>query len=576
MENEQQGQKASMGAFIKLFLPYKWWALGLLLLTFGASAVNLYVPQVIAKAIDDFSKGHFNQNETIIVFSIVVFIGFVVGVLQTFAQTRLSEGVGRDLRNKVSERISHFTYRQILTQTPSKILTNFTSDVDAIKGFIAQGLVMLLSSIILIIGSGILLFTINVKLALIVFGILPLILIAFFVLFKNVGELFGKAQGVTDNLNKVISENIFGSALIRVLNSQYFEVIKFTEVNEKAKEIGTSILKMFAALIPIITTVANLCVLAIVYFGGQDLVNGQITLGQFVSFYNYIGILIFPIIVLGFITSELGRALTSFGRIEEVINLPLEKEEGTVVKDLRGVIEFKDVSLSINNQSILKNISFQIQPGKKTAILGPTAAGKTQIFYLLANLIKQDSGEILYDGVKAEDLEKDSFFKQIGLVFQDSIIFNTSLKENVAFRDDVSEEALQKAIQTAELQAFVDSLPHGMDSKVSERGTSLSGGQKQRLTLARALSHSPHILLLDDFTARVDNETEKRIFENIDNNYPNITKVLITQKISSIKDADQIILLMEGELLATGTHEELMKNSFEYQQIAESQKSTEK
>lgn len=574
MDTETQ-TKTSPKAFFRLFLPYKWWALGLLLLTFAASGINLYVPQLLAKAIDDFKRGAFNEPEMIQLFGIVLIFGVIIGVLQTFVQTKLSESVGRDLRNKISDKISHFSYRQILNQTPSKLLTNFTSDVEGVKQFISQGMIMLISSIVLIFGAGTLLFLINVKLALISFGILPLIAIAFFLVFKNAGEIFTKAQEVTDALNKVISENVFGSALIRVVNAQSAEIIKFEGTNEKAKEVGTRILKMFAALIPIITTVANLCVLAVIFFGGQDIINNEITLGEFVSFYNYIGILIFPIIVLGFITSELGRALASYGRIEEILNIEIDEDNGTIVKEIKGVIEFKDVSLSINNQAILKDISFKIQPGKKTAILGPTAAGKTQIFYLLANLIKQDSGEILYDGDQASELDRDSFFKQIGLVFQDSIIFNTSVKENIAFRDDITDEALNKAIETAELEAFITSLPNGLESKVSERGTSLSGGQKQRLTLARALAHEPQILLLDDFTARVDNATEKRIFDNIDKNYPNITKILITQKISSIKDADQIILLMEGELLATGTHEELMKSSFEYQQIAGSQETTE-
>jgi ATP-binding cassette, subfamily B, bacterial len=570
-----QKEKPSLKGFIKLFIPYRFPTIGLLVLTIAINGVNLYMPRLIAQTIDSFSRGTFNQGKMVLLFGSVILVTLVLSLIQTFVQTYLSESVGRDLRNKIADKISNFSYRQIITQTPSKLLTNFTSDVDGIKQFIAQALIMLVSSIILIIGSVILLLSINVKLSLIVFAILPLILVAFFVIFKNVGELFTKAQEVTDKLNKVISENVFGASLIRVLNSQYEEIIKFRGVNEEARTLGTMILKMFAALIPVITTVANLCVLAIVFFGGKAIIANEITIGQFVSFYNYISLLIFPLVVLGFISGELGRALASYQRIESIMEVPEDINEGTVKKELDGTIEFKDVSFSINNQSILKNISFQIKHGKKTALLGPTAAGKTQIFYLLANLTKPDTGEILYDGIRSADFDKDTFFKQIGLVFQDSVIFNTSVKENIAFRDEIAPEALEKAIKTAELEAFIDALPQGLETIISERGSSLSGGQKQRLTLARALAHSPSILLLDDFTARVDNETERRIFENIDKNYPEITKILITQKISSIKDADQIILLMEGELLATGTHDELMKSSFEYKQIAQSQRTTE-
>jgi ATP-binding cassette subfamily B protein len=568
-------QKKSLSGFFKIFSPYKWIGFLLVMMTLGINIINLFIPKVISKAIDTFARGQFDSNTTIINFGILVILAFLIGVGQTILQTKLSESIGRDLRDKVTDKVSRFTYRQIMEQTPSKLLTNFTSDVNSVRQFIAQGMLMLLSSIILIIGSAILLFTINVKLTFIVLGILPLIVVAFFVIFKNIGDVFTKAQEVTDGLNKVISENIFGSALIRVLNSQYEEAAKFKSQNEKSKDIGLAILKMFAALIPIITTVANLCVLAVAFFGGRSVLGGSMTVGDFVSFYSYIALLIFPIIVLGFIGSEFGRAVASYQRIEEVLEVKEEKEEGIIDRELTGNIDFNNISLSINNQSILKDISFKIKAGKKTALLGPTAAGKTQIFYLLANLIKQDSGEVLYDGINGADLDKDSFFRQIGLVFQDSVIFNTSVRENIAFRDDIKPEALKKAIQTAELEAFIDALPQGLDTIISERGTSLSGGQKQRLTLARALAHEPKILLLDDFTARLDNETERKIFENIDRNYPNITKILITQKISSILDADNVILLMEGELLGTGTHEELMKSSFEYQQIAKSQQTTE-
>jgi ATP-binding cassette, subfamily B, bacterial len=573
--NTDPKQKSRTKEFFKLFLPYKWVTGGLLLLTLIVSGINLYVPKVISRAIDTFARGTFDQSSLITRFGLVIAVTLVISLLQTFLQTRLAENVGRDLRNRIADKISRLSYRQVLNQTPSKLLTNFTSDIDAIKQFVALGFVMLTSSIILIIGSGILLFSINAKLAGIVMSILPLILIAFLVIFKNVGDLFTRSQAVTDALNRVISENIFGASLIRVLNSQYEEIVKFKYSNEESKSIGTDILKMFATLLPIITTVANLSVLAIIFFGGRAILGGELSIGEFVQFYNYISLLIFPIIVLGFISSQLGSSFASYQRIADVLEIEEEPEDGTIKKDLEGIIEFKNVSLTIANQSILRDISFKIMPGKTTAILGPTAAGKTQIFYLLANLIRKDSGEILYGGVHAEDLEKDTFFKQIGLVFQDSIIFNTSVKENIAFRDDIEPEALQKAIQTAELEAFIDALPQGIDTIISERGTSLSGGQKQRLTLARALALNPKVLLLDDFTARVDNETERRIFENIDKNYPNITKVLITQKISSIKNADQIIVLMEGELLATGNHDELIRTSFEYKQIAESQQTTE-
>jgi ATP-binding cassette, subfamily B, bacterial len=223
---------------------------------------------------------------------------------------------------------------------------------------------------------------------------------------------------------------------------------------------------------------------------------------------------------------------------------------------------------------VLKNISFSVSAGSKTAIIGPTAAGKSQLLYLLTNLIPPTAGTIEIDGISIGNYSREVFHKQIGFVFQDSVIFNMSLRENIAFNEAVTEESLMKAIETAELTDFIDSLPEKLDTIVSERGTSLSGGQKQRIMLARALALNPRILLLDDFTSRVDRKTENKILCNIENKYPELTLLSVTQKIAPVRHFDQIILLMEGEIIATGTHKDLQESSPEYIQIYSSQKST--
>ena len=215
-----------------------------------------------------------------------------------------------------------------------------------------------------------------------------------------------------------------------------------------------------------------------------------------------------------------------------------------------------------------------MKAGTRTAVIGPTAAGKSQLLHLLTGLIKAASGTVEYDGKPVERYRKDSLHRQIGFVFQDSILFNLTLRENIAFNTTVSNEDLRRAVETAELHDFVDSLPQKLETVVSERGTSLSGGQKQRIMLARALALNPRILLLDDFTARVDITTERKILENVRRNYPNLTLLSVTQKIASVEDYDQIVLLMEGEVLATGTHTRLLETSPEYAQIYESQRST--
>jgi ATP-binding cassette subfamily B protein len=298
------------------------------------------------------------------------------------------------------------------------------------------------------------------------------------------------------------------------------------------------------------------------------------SLGAFTAFNSYLAILIFPILIIGFMSNVIAQASASYARISLVLNAPGEKNTGGLEAELKGDIEVKDVTVRFGQKTALQDVSFKTPAGSKTAIIGPTAAGKTQLLYLLTGLLAPNEGTILYDGKDINEYDKKSLHRQVGFVFQDSVMFNLSVRENIAFSNTVKDADIELAIQTAELHDFIGALPEGLDTIVSERGTSLSGGQKQRIMLARALALNPRVLLLDDFTARVDGQTEKKILSNVAQNYPGITLISVTQKISSVEAYDQIILLMEGEILARGTHEELMKTSPEYVQIFESQKST--
>jgi ATP-binding cassette subfamily B protein len=273
-------------------------------------------------------------------------------------------------------------------------------------------------------------------------------------------------------------------------------------------------------------------------------------------------------------SNVIAQASASYMRISVVLNAPEVAEQGRIVADLRGEVGMQDVSLSFGEKMVLKNVSFKVEVGTKTAIIGPTAAGKTQLLYLLIGLLKPSSGTVTYDGEPIDDYNKEALHNRVGFVFQDSVIFNLTLRENIAFSTTAAKHDIGKAIATAELGDFIAALPQGLETVVSERGTSLSGGQKQRVMLARALALNPRVLLLDDFTARVDATTERTILENVHRNYPGITLISVTQKIASVVDYHQIILLMEGEVLAIGTHTELMETSPEYVQLYDSQRST--
>lgn len=555
--------------------PYTGHIVLIFLVSLLANGFSLAIPKYTASVIDGFQVKTYDFQNSIVVLLILMTSVFVFSSVQTILQTYLSEKIGKDLRSKLILKISTQRFAFINEITPEKLLTNLTSDVDNIKQIIALGLVQIFSSIIIILGSATLLVSINLRLGLIVLTIIPLIVVIFALIFSQISQFFKKAQANIDTLNRIINESIVAAPLIRILNSQNTELQKFQEINSKSKDISMSILKLFSSLIPLISLIANLSIVVVLYLGGRSIIAGTFTIGGFTAFLSYISMLIFPIIVIGFISNLFARAGVSFERITSVLFAPSSLPEGKLYKNIDGKINFKNVSLNYGNKQILKDISFSIPAKSRTAILGPTAAGKTQIFYLLSGLIRSSSGKILVDDILQSKYSFKCLADQLGLVFQDSSIFNTTIRENINFKNLDNEELVQKAIQTAELQDFINSLPDGLETKVSERGASLSGGQKQRITLSRALVINPKIILLDDFTARVDKETEKKIFSNMKNNYPGITQILITQQISSVIDFDQIILMMEGEVLAVGTHKELLGTSPEYQQIYNSQLSTE-
>jgi ATP-binding cassette, subfamily B, bacterial len=557
-----------------LLNPYLGIVLLLIVFTLLSNGINLLIPKIISQGIDSFTNHHFLFKPVIIKFSIAVLSIFIFTYLQTIIQTYASEKVARDLRTKLSDKISKQSAAFIEQSNPSKLLTNLTADVDSIKLFISQAIVSIVSSLFIIIGASILLITINWKLALCVIAIIPIIGITFFLVLKKVRALFIQSRAVIDWLNKVINESILGAAIIRIVNSQLPEYNKFLEANTKAKHFGLSILRLFAGLIPVITFTANMAGLSILALGGHFVINGSMSLGNFAAFSSYLSMLIFPILVIGFMSNVIAQASASYQRISNVIETPEQPETGTITKDLRGEIELQNVNVLYGQVPVLKNISFIIEAGSKIAIIGPTAAGKTQLLYLLTGLIKSSSGTVKFDGQLIEEYNSEAFHKQVGFVFQDSIMFNISIRENIAFSDTVTDESLKKAIETSELKDFIESLPQKLSTIVSERGSSLSGGQKQRIMLARALALDPKILLLDDFTARVDNNTEKKILKNIQKNYPGLTLVSVTQKISSVEHYNQIILLMQGEVIAAGKHEELLHTSPEYVQMVNSQKST--
>ncbi len=542
--------------------------------TVSASLLGLLIPKIVARAIDSYAQTHTIKEQLLWQFAIITLLVFIFTYLQSVVQSYASEVVARDLRQQLAEKIALQNYAYVMQVSPARLLTNLTSDVDAVKLFVGMAVGNLISSYCLLIGSAILLLITNWKLALVVLLLISVIWVARTIIMKKIRTFFREVQGIIDWLNKVINESILGAALIRVLNTQHQENNKFIEANTKARNIRLTIIRYLSILIPVITFVASLCSMAVLLLGGHFVITDSMTLGDFSAFSSYIGIMIFPIIMFGFMATIIAQSSASYERVAALLLAEGPQKTGTLPVQLTGPVQLAEITLRFGEKKVLDDISLTIQPGTRTAIIGPTAAGKTQLLYVMSGLVQPPQGKVLYNGVSLEEIDKQLFHRQMGFVFQDSVIFNMTIRENIAFADDVTEEDMQKAIRAAELTDFIDSLPDKLETVVSERGLNLSGGQKQRIMLARALALNPKVLLLDDFTARVDAQTEKRILENVSTLYPGITLISVTQKISSVTGYDQCVLLMEGEIVATGTHAQLLKSSPEYNQLFESQKST--
>ncbi len=564
---------------LKFIKPYIGWSVVLTILIFLSNGANLLIPRILGNSIDNISQNSsiYKLAPDIWLLSVISIFVLLVSLVQTIIGVYVAENVARDFRDDLIEKILSQPISFINEQDYSELFTNITSDVEQVKDIISQGFASIFSALIILIGSVILLFSINVRLALIAIISLPIIIAVFTFIFKNISKLFRSSQEILSKINKVINESVLGAMLIRVLNAQNYENIKFDKINQQGREVGFKIINLFSSLIPAINLVSNFAIVTIIWFGGRQVMVSDLTLGEFSAFISYFNLLITPIFILGFVSNFISRGFVSLNRIQQVLNAPEQiksDSKNLINQSVKGKITFDKVSYEVKGKTLLKEVSFEIHSQTKNAIIGPTGSGKSLILSLITGLIQPSSGQILIDDIPLKKWNQDYIFKTMGLVFQESILFNTTLRENILFNTKVEEVEYQKALITSNVYEIVNSLPEGTNTKISERGSNLSGGQKQRIMLARALVRNPKILLLDDFTARVDIKTEKEIISSLANNYPGLTLISITQKIEPIQDYDQIILIMEGELLATGTHSQLFKSSIEYAQIWQSQQTT--
>ena len=553
-----------------LFLQYKKEILIINLIGLCTTITGLTIPSLVGQLINSVGNGNNTLSYQLLTgFGIVVTLVLGFGIMENIFVSRFGEKVAFNLREKIMDKLTSLNYAQVNKQGVGNILTVTGSDIDGIKQVISTEFLFTFQAILLFILSLFAIFIGNWKLGLVSLVSLPLIILVFMFVFRNVMKYFKQAAQNSSQSNTVISQNIYAFNLIRVQNSGDFESLKFSFWAENAKIISDKIVTSFASLIPSIGLITNWTLMGILYLGGVLYLQKDINLGNVSSFLTYYSLLITPIFIIGFNSQAISRALISVGRLNEIFKLESVTESGEKKGGRIKEIEFDNVNLSKDGKNLLKDISFKIKTNGRSAIIGPTGAGKSLIINMINGLIHPDSGEIRINGVNINLWDREFLRGKISTVFQESLIFNSTICENIILNHKYDNKHFDTVIEAANLVEFNDK--ELKLAQVSELGSNLSGGQKQRITLARALYGKPQILLLDDFTARVDKKTENNIWNKLNENFPSTAIINISQNIDSIKDFDQIIVLMEGELIGSGTHQNLITSNKEYQQIYASQ-----
>lgn len=510
----------------------------------------------------------------------IVLFAVVRGIF-TFAQgylgQRASQDVAFDLRNEIFAKVQHLSFSYHDRNRTGQLMIRATDDVEKLRLFLAQGLVVVVQAVVLLVGILIILFNTNAALTWVVIPVLPIA----FVLFMGFGAitqpLFGEVQKRLSVMNTVLQENLAGIKVVKAFVREPSESRNFNQAADHLLEQQLKVSRIFSFLFPLIFLIANLGQAAVLYFGGSQIINGTLTLGEWQKFSLYLAFAFLPIGQLGFIINLMAQANTSAGRIFEILdakNDVTDKPNAHELKEIQGHVAFEDVTFRYYNSGdpILSNVTFTAEPGQTVALLGATGSGKTTIINLIPRFYDVSSGSVKVDGQDVRDVTIESLRRQIGIVLQETTLFSGTIRENIAFgRPDATMEEITAAAQAARAHDFIMEFPQGYDTPVGERGTTLSGGQRQRVAIARALLLDPHILILDDSTSAVDVTTEAMIQEALDRLMQGRTSFVIAQRISTVLNADQILVLDKGRVVARGTHEELMEESEIYADIYQSQ-----
>lgn len=559
--------------------PYRNYAIGTTLSLFLVTGTNLVTPQLLRLVIDNgITAGSLNTIiwGTIALAAVSIARG-VFNFTQNFWGEQASQGVAFDLRNQLFATIQGLSFSYHDRNHTGQLMTRATNDVELVRQFTGQGLFQLANSIVMILGSASVLLFMNWRLALATMLIIPPLVAILLNFARNIRPMFGRIQEKLGILNAILQENLAGIRVVKAFARADHEKSRFREANQGYKTANVEFVMASSANFPAIFFFANLGTILILGYGGRLVMAENLSVGDLVAFISYLNFLVMPLMMIGFVSGLVIRASVSAKRIFEVLdarNEVTDKPDAKTLPAIRGQVDFSNVRFRYIGQTedVLKGVSFTVQPGQTLAILGATGSGKSTIINLLPRFYDVSDGEVCIDGQDVRDVTLDSLRSQIGIVLQETTLFSGTIHDNIAYgRPDASEADVIAAAKAAQAHDFILEQPNGYETRVGERGVGLSGGQRQRVAIARALLLDPHILILDDSTSAVDAETEYQIQQALDQLMVGRTSFVIAQRISTVRNADLVLVLDKGNIGALGTHAELMMDSPLYAEIVQSQ-----
>ena len=553
-------------------------------------AGEIVLPKIMASMIDSgigaevagLGTGYILSRALLMIACIGIMI--IGGIGGHFFAIRASVYFSADLRQGVFEKVQNFSFKNIDNFSTGSLVTRLTNDITQVQNMVRMLLIMAMRSPGMLIGGIIMACSINKELALILAFVIPILAIVIGLLLKTAFPRFVAMQKKLDNLNSGIQENITNVRVIKSFVRQDFETEKFENANSDLMNTTMRALKIVITTMPIMTLAMNITTLLVVWFGGNFVVGGSMGVGDLIAFTTYITQILMSLMMVSMLFLQLSRALASSTRITEVLKTDVDlTDENAGKKDKKvenGRVEFKNVSFKYyekRKENVLENISFTAEPGEIVGIIGTTGSGKSSLVQLIPRLYDVTDGEVLVDGVNVKDYGLKNLRDGVGMVLQKNVLFSGSIEENLRWGDEnATMKEIRAAADAAQADGFVNAFTDGYNMELGQGGVNVSGGQKQRLCIARALLKKPKILILDDSTSAVDTATEAKIRQAFTTSLKHSTKIIIAQRITSVIDADKIIVLEDGKIIGMGNHNELMKNCEEYRDIYYSQTDKEK